>query len=258
MKANQELTARTNQIATAFHAVHTGIKGDALAMKLKMFFAGLLVNELKEIHFETFGETRGRPSEEEKGKAVSTISVNGFLESHLHVTARTCRNYHAFWQSVTQSTLHAGAVQALNKWWVEHRPSIAALSGPTEKPGKGKAKADSLTDTTTQSAFISLRGGSIVAKDLEALLEEADTLGLHELFERPTKDVTPDVVEKLEEKQKDKQLELALQFWGPQSPLQKRLMKKEYLHLPPQIREALATTLEEALHEIKDTLRAKR
>lgn len=260
---NTELTARTNQITATFQAVHNGIKGDALAMKLKMFFAGLLVNELKEIHFETYGETRGGDQKSEdaksKGKAVSVL-IGPWLEQHLGVTARTCRNYHTFWQSITQSTLHAGAVQALNKWWIEHRPSIAVLSGPTEKPGKGKGKAkeDTLAHTPSQSAFISLHASGIVAKDLEGLLEEADALGLHELFERPAKDVTPQQIEQLEEGQKDKQLELALQFWGPQSPLQKRLAKKEYLHLPAQEREALATTLKEALHDLEDTLKTSK
>ena len=257
MKPNPDITTRTNEISAAFQAVQNGIKGDALSMKLKMFFAGLLVNELREIHFEMFGETRGRPSEEERGKSISTISVNDWLESHLGVTARTCRNYFNLWLSITQSTLHADAVQRLNNWWTDHRPSLQTLTESVEKAGKGKPKADSKSLTPTHAAFGTLAAAGIIAGDLTALLEEADTLGLHELFERPTKDVTPEEVTKHQDKSQDRQLELALSYWGPQGQVIKAINRKAYLHLPKAEREALANTLQEALEEINQTLRRR-
>jgi hypothetical protein len=250
MKPTPELT----QLTTAFQVIHTGIKGDALALKLKMFFGGLLVNELTEWHRENIGETRGRPGAEEINPTVGFISVQAWLEEQIGVTRSTAHRYRSFWRSISESTVHAGAVKALNAWWLEHKPALALPA-----PEKGKAKKDALATTATAQQMLNMQSCSnLLAEDLQSLLEEADELGLHELFEKPTKDVTPEVIEKLEEGQKDKQLELALQFWGPQGQIIKRLNRKDYLHLPKREKEALVSTLEEALEELKDTLRARR
>jgi len=255
MKPTPELTTRTNQIIIDFQAVQCGIKGDALAMKLKMFFAGLLVNELKEIHHELHGETRGGDQKSENSKSKRkdvSILIDPFLEQHLGVTARTCRNYHNFWLSIVQTTTHASTLQTLNKWWLEHRPSLRLPTAP--QLGKAKDTA-SLAISTTSSEFASLAKAVTAAN---ALLEEADTLGLHELFERPAKDVTPEVIKQTKSKSDERQLQLALQFWGPQGEAIRRLARKDYLHLPDPEREALVTTLEETIEELKETLKARR
>jgi hypothetical protein len=243
-------SSELTQLTTAFTAVHTGIKGDALALKIKMFFAGLLVNELTEWHRDNIGETRGGDH------ALTASPLQAWLEQQLQITRSTAHRYRSFWRSISESTLHANAVKALNAWWIEHKPTLV-LPEPTK--AKGKTKASEEITTTQQARNLTLQATStMLADDLQSLLAEADDLDLHTLFEKPIKDVTPEQIEKLQDQQKDEQLELALKFWGPQSPLQKRLAKKEYLHLPKPELEALATTLEEALHDLKDTLKSKR
>jgi hypothetical protein len=246
MKPTPELT----QLTTAFNAVHTGIKGDALALKIKMYFAGLIVNELMDWHRENIGETRGGDQTGSKS-GTAPLLLKPWLEEQLGVTSRTYYRYRAFWLSMANTTLHSGAVKALNAWWLEHKP---ALSLPATK-----GKSNAITTAEQARQLINVQAASTaLATDLQGLLEEADELGLHELFETPAKDVTPEVIDKLVEGQKDKQLELALQFWGPQGQIIKRLNRKDYLHLPKREKEALVTTLEEALEELKDTLRARR
>jgi hypothetical protein len=241
MKPTPELTTLT----TAFHAIHNGIKGDALALKIKMYFAGLLVNELTAWHRENIGETRGGDQTESKSNTMLLL-LKPWLEEQLGVTYMTCRRYQNFFLSIAETTHHTTAVEALNEWWAQHKPTLAL-------PATGSTKKAATSQALTLQVNCNL-----IASDMQALLEEADTLGLHELFERPAKDVTPEEVTKHEDKSKDRQLELALSYWGPQGQVIKAINRKAYLHLPKPEREALANTLEEALEELKDTLRARR
>lgn len=233
------------ELINTFNALQTGIKADALAMKLKMFYAGLLVNELTE-HFRLeHGETRG--GDQTKCKTETDIrfapaTLESFLEDALGVTARTCRNYRNFWENCTTSTKHDKAVKALNLAWTNHLQTLQ-LSAPV-KTGKGKGKA-------AQPLALSLHEPSkSFAADVQELLIEADDLGLHELFEVPAKDVTPDDSEDPPEPADNKNK--LIKFWI--TDFGRRLTRKEYLRLPKPQREALAADWEQSLHELKDSL----
>lgn len=230
-------------LINTFNALQTGIKADALAMKLKMFYAGLLVNELTE-HFRLeHGETRG--GDQTKGKTDTDVrfaetTLEGFLENALGVTARTCRRYLGFWENCTTSTKHEKAVKALNLAWTNHLQTLQ-LEAP-KKAGKGKA---------SQPLALALHEPSkSFAADVQELLNEADDLGLHELFEVPIKDVTPDDLEDPPEPPDNKNK--LIKFWI--TDFGRRLTRKEYLRLPKPQREALAADWEQSLHELKDSL----
>jgi hypothetical protein len=210
-----------------------------------MYFAGLLVHELTEWHRENIGETRGGDHTESKSNTMLLL-LKPWLEEQLGVTYMTCRRYQNFFLTIAETTHHTSAVKALNTWWEEHKPTLAL-------PATGTTKKAATSQALTLQVNCNL-----IASDMQALLEEADTLGLHELFERPAKDVTPEVIKQTKSKSDERQLHLALQFWGPQGEAIRRLARKDYLHLPDPEREALVTTLEETIEELKETLRARR
>ena len=229
-------------LINTFNALQNGIKSDALAMKLKMFYAGLLVNELTE-HFRLeHGETRGRPEKTDSDVRNSSVTLASFLENALGVTARTCRRYQGFWETCTTSDKHEKAVKALNLAWTNHLQTLQ-LDAP-KKAGKGKGKA-------AQPLALALHEPSkSFAEAVQELLTEADDLGLHELFELPLKDVTPDDDGDPPEPPDNKGK--LIKFWA--GDLSRRLTRKEYMRLPKAQRETLATDLEQVVHELKDSL----
>lgn len=244
---SQELTTSLQKpaIISTFNTLQNGIKGDALAMKVKMFFAGLLVKELSEIFRAEVGETRGgdRKSDTSKIKGDTDVtfddtSLKNYLEEAFGVTYRTCNRYLNFWERTTNSDKHAQAVAALNKVWSHHVESLR-LEGP-KKGGK-----------PTQTLALQ-EAGMTLAGDVQELLSEADDLGLHELFELPIKDVTPEPEEETPETAADKKQKL-IKFWC--GDLMKRLGNNEFLRLPKPQLETLTTELEEALAKAKERLK---
>lgn len=236
------------ELINTFNALQTGIKSDALAMKLKMFYAGLLVNELTD-HFRLeHGETRGGDQSKRKAEndfRVAPLTLERFLEDALGVTARTCRNYRNFWENCTVSTKHEKAVKALNLAWTNHLQTLQLEAPKKAGKGKGQGKASQPLALTLHQPSKSF------AEDVQELLLEADDLGLHELFELPVKDVTPDDDDDSPEPpppNKDKLIKFWITEFG------RRLTRKEYMRLPKASRETLATDWEQALLELKDSL----
>lgn len=234
-------------LVSTFTNLQDGIKGDALAMKVKMFFAGLLVNELTEHFRHEHGETRGGDQSKSKAEASSVLNtptLESYLEDNFNVTARTCRNYRNFWENCTVSTKHEKAVKALNLAWTNHLQTLQ-LEAP-KKAGKGKGQGKS-----AQPLALTLHQPSkSFAEDVQELLLEADDLGLHELFELPVKDVTPDDDDDLPEPPDNKNK--LIKFWI--TDFGRRLTRKEYMRLPKAQRETLATDWEQALLELKESL----
>lgn len=234
-------------LINTFNSLQTGIKSDALAMKLKMFYAGLLVNELTD-HFRLeHGETRG--GDQSKSKAendfrVAPLTLESFLEDALGVTARTCRNYRNFWENCTVSTKHEKAVKALNLAWTNHLQTLHLEAPKKAGKGKGQGKAAQPLALTLHQPSKSF------AEDVQELLLEADDLGLHELFEIPLKDAGSDEDDTDPEPANNK--DKLIKFWA--GDFSRRLNRREYMKLPKAQRETLATDLELALHELKDSL----
>lgn len=232
-------------LISTFATLQDGIKGDALAMKVKMFFAGLLVKELTDVFRSTIGETRGGGNAQGKTDTPSVL-LEDYLEDCFNVTARTCRRYRDFWENCTTSTKHEKAVKALNLVWTNHLQTLQ-IEAP-KKPGKGKGKAKA-----SQALTLSLHSPSkSFAEDVQELLTEADDLGLHELFEVPMKNVGPTGEDETDTSEPADNKGKLIKFWL--GDFARRLTRKEYMRLPKPQRETLATEMEQALHELKDSL----
>lgn len=238
-------------LIASFSALQQGIKGDALAMKVKMFFAGLLVRELSETFRAEHGETRGGDQKSEaartKGDANVTFAAEHLkthLEEALGVSYRTCCRYRRFWEDVTTSDRHAKAVAALNAVWLQHSEQHL-LTAPAKGAKAAKAQALALHEA-----------GSVLAEQVQELLTEADEFGLHELFEQPEKDVTPDATPDADDETAADRKHKLIRFWC--GDLLKRLGNNEFLRLPTPQLETLTTELEEALAKAKDRLNTKK
>lgn len=241
-----------------FRAFHEAAKSSVMALKLAKFFAGIEVQTLSDIHEETFGETRGKPSEDEKRTGVSTISLGDFLEQHLGVTDRTARRYRQHFQSVTQEKPELA--EKLRKWWLKWKDDAAlqlTAAGVQTNKGKGKAGETQLV-TTAPSALALHEVCNLAAKDVQELLDHADAWGLHELFETPIKDVTPPTNEDDDNDDDppddDTKIRLA-KFWLKE--FSRRALNNEFLKLRKQDKEALLTTFEEAVTKLKSSLEPK-
>jgi hypothetical protein len=233
---NEEVLA----CSARFKALHGLLKQTVMGTKLLKYFLGLEASRLYELHAELYGETRGG---DQTGKQNGTRSVllETFLEDSLGVTARSARKYRDFFQNITTGTEHEDTVKRLNGFWIGQRETMLSLPSSTGKKGSGGSAALSLQTL-----------GTIAEKDLQTILEQPDEWGLHELFEVPLKDVSPaeddDTPEPPDNKGK------LIKFWL--GDFARRLTRKEYMRLPKAQRETLATDLELALHELKDSLAA--
>jgi hypothetical protein len=229
-------------ILGTFAALQSGLKTDALAMKVKMYYLGLLVSELSDHFRAEHGETRGRPEKNDTVSVISGPSLESYLEEHFDVSYRTCIRHRHFWEACTQSDKHAKAVKALNGVWVKH---VEALQLEAPKKSKAPAAALALQERCTE-----------LAEAVEGLLDEADSLELHTLFEKPTPAgpvidaETGDADDSADRKSKAIEVidQLCRKLGG---------MKKTYLYAPKPHRERLQTELEEALAEVKKTLTPK-
>jgi len=233
-------------ILGTFAALQNGLKTDALAMKVKMYYLGLLVKELSDHFRAEHGETRGGDQTgKSKNDTVSLLpqaTLETYLEDNFSVTYRTCVRHRNFWDACTQSDKHAKAVKALNSVWVKH---VEALQLEAPKKGKAPAAALALQERCTE-----------LAEAVEGLLEEADSLDLHTLFEKPTPAgpvIDADTGEEDDSAdRKSKAIEVIDQLCRKLGG-----MKKTYLYAPKPHRERLQTELEEALAEVKKTLTPK-
>lgn len=237
---------------TRFRAFHEAAKGSVVALKLAKFFAGIEVQTLCDIHAETFGETRGKPSDDEKWTGVSTISLGDFLEQQLGVTDRTARRYKNHFLTCTQDKPELA--EKLRKWWLKWKDDAALQLGPAEDQAKGKAKPGETQMVTAGPTALALHEVcNLAAKDVQDLLDHADDWGLHELFEVPVKDVTPPSPEDPQDGagQDDPKQRLA-KFWLKE--FCRRALNNEFLKLRRQDKEALLTTFEEAVTKLKSSL----
>lgn len=225
-----------------FQAFHGAVCQSALSLKLAKYFAGLEVNALYDLHHELYGELRGRPATSEIPEHPSGISetVEDFLETHLGVTSRTARKYRNFFLAINQAN-----------------PEIAArLTGAWKTlalPAEAEAGAESAQPSEQLLAAATPQGCTLDADALQAICAHADEWGLHELFERPSKDVTPQAPD-APEKQAEKAA--LLKFWT--ESIIRRLDNQEYLRLPPSALEAVATKMEEHLKRAKEVLEQKK
>lgn len=231
----------------AFKALQSSTRLDALSIKVKMFYLGLIVKELSAAFRQEYGETRGRKAaSDEIGDTLSPLPAMGLkehLEEALGVTYRTCNRYLNFWEGVTNSDRHAKAVAALNKVWSTQVEALQLEAAP-KKAGRGGKPAQPLA---LQDACMTLVG------DLQGILEEADDLGLHELFEKPLKDVTPTDETEEDPETAAERKEKIRKFWL--GDFAKRLGNNEFLKLPKTDLETLVTDWEEALAKAKDRLK---
>ncbi len=235
-----------------FRVMHEAAKGSVMALKLAKFFAGIEVQTLCDIHDEEHGETRGRPAASEiNDTPLSLISAGEFLEDSLGVTKRTAYRYRAHFVSCTQDKPELA--EKLRKWWLKWKDE-AALSLPAAEVGtkKGTKKGTGQLVTTAAHTLALHEVCNLAAKDMQDLLDHADAWGLHELFEKPVKDVTPPSDEADDDGRDDAKERLA-KFWL--KDFSRRALNHEYLKLRKQDREALLTTWEEATNKLKDSLK---
>lgn len=240
-----------------FHIFHEATKGSVMAMKLAKFFGGIEVQTLCDLHAEMYGETRGgdQRSEDAKTKADkgAVLKLCDFLEDKLGVTDRTARRYREHFLSCTEAKPELAA--KLRKWWVKWKDQeILQLAPATPAQGKGKTKGKASAQlATTKSQSLALQDVcKLAAKDIKDLLEHADAWGLHELFEKPMKDVTPKEEPQPPSGDDDAKERLA-KFWL--KDFSRRAMNNEFLKLPKQQREALLATWEEATCKLKESLK---
>jgi hypothetical protein len=229
-----------------FRIMHEAVKGSVLGVKLAKFFAGIEVQALCDMHMEEFGETRGGDQTKSKVVKLSALPLGTFLEQHLGVTDRTARRYRAHFLKVTQE--RPEQAERLRNWWLSWKDSAALQDTSTSK---GQKDAGTQLATSAASALALHDVCSLAAKDIEAILAHADEFGLHELFEVPLKDVTPEQLPEPEAKNDAK--ERLAKIWL--TDISKRLLNNEFLKLRKQDREALLPTLEDALNKLKDSLK---
>lgn len=242
--------AEATACITRFRAFHEAAKGSVIALKTAKFFAGIEIQTLCDLHEEEYGETRGG---DRAAKKEAPQKLEDFLEDQLGVTYRTAHRYRRHFLDCSQD--HPELADKLRKWWLDWKDKAALeLAAPAGRavPKKGKATSSQLTTTAPQA--LALQGVcNLAAKDIETLLHQADEFGLHELFEKPMKDITPKPEpEPAPAAQGDK----LAKFWL--KDFCRRAMNNEFLKLRKQEKEALLTTLEEAAQKLKDSLAAKK
>jgi hypothetical protein len=223
VKANPELAAGIGR----FQIFHGITKQSATVVKLAKYYCGLEIHNLRELHHTLYGETRGGDH------ATAEVTLADFLETQLGVTYRTTNRYHNWFLSVATPQENAALVKKLNKWWEGEKPKLLGNGEP------GKALA---------------LGASVTQADLEALASMADEWGLNELFEKPARDVTPAAEDDDDDGATANDKDAVIKFW--KDHFLRRLGRKDYLRLPKTVREQLATSLENVVIEIKDTLKA--
>ncbi|MDZ4287798.1 MAG: hypothetical protein U0984_07560 [Prosthecobacter sp.] len=226
------LTAAHPELAATvarFKMFHLAAGKSAMALKLAKYFGGIEVNALYYLHAEIYGETRG-------GGEAAEVTLEDFVEQQLDVTARSARRYRDWFLSIAETAEHAGLVKRLNGWWSKHKPKML---GNGQAKGKGK-EVMSLAELQTT-----------MAKDLQTLLNHPDEWGLNELFEKPLKDVTP-----VEDEPPTAMRDAALNFW--KNLFLRRIGRKDYLRLPPTVREQLGTSFKEMAFEIEETLKGRK
>lgn len=254
-RKQSKLQGEAAACVSRFRAFHEAAKGSVMALKLAKFFAGIEVQTLCDIHEETFGETRGGDQTKSKTEGGASVLLGPYLEEHLGVTDRTARKYKNHFLSCTQDKPELA--EKLRKWWLKWKDEAALQLAPADvapkKKGKGK-KAETQLVTAAPSALALHEVCNLAAKDVQELLDHADAWGLHELFEKPIKDVTPPTEEPQDDGEDDTKQRLA-KFWL--KDFSRRVMNNEFLKLRKQDREALKTTWEEAMGKLKDSLEPK-
>lgn len=236
------LTTNPNAEAQAsiarFQIFHGAAKGSVLSLKLAKFFAGIEVGNLCDLHAEQYGETRGSDG--------TAPTQEQWLEDNLNVTARTARRYRTHFLVAAQQAPEVSA--KLTDWWKKWKattdkalaaPVKALTNGKTKKAAPKKAKALALQEVC-----------KLAAAEIDDIVDQPDQWGLHELFEKPLKDVTPPTGGS--GSNADASAKLA-KFWL--EDFARRALNNEFLKLPKVQREALLTTLEETTGKLKDSLK---
>lgn len=225
--------------AARFRTIQQGLKIHVGQLKILKFIQGLEVNLVRGLHHELYGETRG-------GQEAKEVPLTPWIEEHLGVPERTARRYHAFFQLVTSSKPEA-AKKLIGFW--EKWKSAKLKPAPKPKALKPGAKPKKAQLALSPGAQITA-GLSLTQEDLQDLLMTADSWGLHELFEVPMKDVTPDPEDPPPSGGDDSTVKVWLDFI-------KRSMNNEFLKLPKDKLEALQTTIKEMDQKIESVLNKK-
>lgn len=241
-----------------FHIFHGVVKGNVLALKLAQFFGGIEVQTLNDLHAEIYGETRGGDQTESKTDSVSVL-LETFLEERLGVTARTARRYKNHFLRCTQDKPEQA--EKLRKWWLKWKDEAALQLAPADvtppkKKGKGKGKnVETQLVTAAPSALALHEVCNLAAKDVQDLLDHADEWGLHELFEKPIKDVSPPSNGNDDDPPEDDTKQRLAKFWLKE--FSRRALNNEFLRLRKQDKEALLATFEEAVAKLRTSLEPK-
>lgn len=210
-----------------FKLFNAALCKSALELKLAQYFAGLEVNALYDLHLEQHGGAQ--PGRRSDLAQAARQSLEEFLEQHLDVTARTARKYRALFLSITSTS--PALADRLTGWW---RSKLALPSGktsPTALQTLCKEHADALHELATA----------------------ADEFGLHELFLKPERDVTPPRGSDVPPP--DAKLDALVKFW--MESVTRRLENEELHRLPPTVLEAVVAKMEAATQRAREVLASK-
>lgn len=235
-----ELLKEASASAARFRSLHELIKIPTGQIKVMSQICGIEAAFLQDLHRELFGETRGG------GVTKEAPRLGPWIEEQLDVTERTFRKHLNSYRAAAQARPEL-ATKIVKAWqgWKDKKFKPAAI-----KPPKAGAKAKPTKANLTKAATTGIiAAGVLTAADLQELLTLADEWGLHELFEKPQRDVTEAPPAPPSNKQQ------SFDFWL--QDFTARVLKDDYLKLPKTHREALLTTTKEMAAKLEDSLKAK-
>lgn len=208
------------QAVARFSYCHKLAQVRGLQFKLSAYFAGMEVQTLAELH----GVSQGKGKDGEPWGA--------YVQRMLNIPYSTAQRYRAHYQSIASE--HGGIAIKLNNHWLRitsGEECAALISG-----GDDKAHAVDLP-----------------AKALQSICDHADEWGLHALFAKPERDVTPDDGDDGDDTENARARRKALvMFWNDQ--VLRRMAADEYLRLPKAQLAAFATRAEEAAKKAREAL----
>lgn len=238
-----DLKAQMAAGANRFRVLHGMLKLSAVQFRLIKFLTGLEANLLSDLHRELYGETRGG------GVAKDVPLMGTWVEEHLGITESTWRKMKAFFQGIISA--HPDLAKKLIKGWETWK--LAKIKAPAKpkalKPGAKPVKKKA--QITAHPGAQIMAGVTLTEADFEELLLATDEWGIHELFEKPQRDVTPPPADPPPSGDGDG----SIKFWL--QDFQRRALNNEFLKLPKDKREALLTTTQEMVQKLSDSLKKK-
>lgn len=238
-----ELDKEIKAAAGRFSALHGMIGVTALQLKLLNLLSGIEVACLKDLHFERYGETRGG------GVAKDSPLLGPWLENLAGVTERTLRRHLTAWRNCSAN--HPEIATKLRTAWDAWKAKKLKAATPKaiKAPTAGAKAKPTKAQLAKKPAAEIFAPGKLTQEDLATLLNDADEWGLHELFEKPERDVTEAPPAPPNNKQQ------SFDFWL--QDFTNRVLKDDYLKLPKTHREALLTTTKEMAAKLEESLKTK-